>query len=108
MVVVGGAWLSLVERTVRDREVGGSNPLAPTPTPTSRRAIQPAGNLLYITELCGSLRPPHATLPAASDLEHHRAHHQRQCGIYCRHSQAALVSGKVRAWPRGYPGGNLP
>src|SRR5437764_830013 len=25
-----GAWLSLVERTVRDREVGGSNPLAPT------------------------------------------------------------------------------
>ena len=24
-----GAWLSLVERTVRDREVGGSNPLAP-------------------------------------------------------------------------------
>ena len=27
---VVGAWLSLVERTVRDREVGGSNPLAPT------------------------------------------------------------------------------
>jgi hypothetical protein len=25
-----GAWLSSVERTVRDREVGGSNPLAPT------------------------------------------------------------------------------
>ena len=25
-----GAWLSLVERTVRDREAGGSNPLAPT------------------------------------------------------------------------------
>jgi hypothetical protein len=25
-----GAWLSLVERTVRDREVGGSIPLAPT------------------------------------------------------------------------------
>ena len=25
-----GAWLSLVERTVRVREVGGSNPLAPT------------------------------------------------------------------------------
>ena len=25
-----GAWLSLVERSVRDREVGGSNPLAPT------------------------------------------------------------------------------
>jgi hypothetical protein len=28
--VLVGAWLSLVERTVRDREVGGSNPLAPT------------------------------------------------------------------------------
>jgi hypothetical protein len=27
---VVGAWLSLVERSVRDREVGGSNPLAPT------------------------------------------------------------------------------
>src|SRR5262245_56327051 len=25
-----GAWLSLVERSVWDREVGGSNPLAPT------------------------------------------------------------------------------
>ncbi|NOK61079.1 MAG: hypothetical protein GFH27_549307n62 [Chloroflexi bacterium AL-W] len=25
-----GAWLSLVERRVRDAEVGGSNPLAPT------------------------------------------------------------------------------
>src|SRR5579863_10148630 len=25
-----GAWLSLVERLVRDQEVGGSNPLAPT------------------------------------------------------------------------------
>ncbi len=25
-----GAWLSLVERSVRDAEVGGSNPLAPT------------------------------------------------------------------------------
>jgi hypothetical protein len=24
-----GAWLSLVERSVWDREVGGSNPLAP-------------------------------------------------------------------------------
>ena len=27
-----GAWLSLVERSVRDAEVGGSNPLAPTTT----------------------------------------------------------------------------
>ncbi len=28
--LIVGAWLSLVERLVRDREVGGSNPLAPT------------------------------------------------------------------------------
>src|SRR5262249_30017279 len=28
--VVSGAWLSLVERSVRDREVEGSNPFAPT------------------------------------------------------------------------------
>ena len=27
---VVGAWLSLVEHSVRDRGVGGSNPLAPT------------------------------------------------------------------------------
>ena len=27
---VFGAWLSLVERLVRDQEAGGSNPLAPT------------------------------------------------------------------------------
>ena len=31
-----GAWLSLVERTVRDREVGGSNPLAPTNFPKEK------------------------------------------------------------------------
>ncbi len=30
LVVYVGAWLSLVERLVRDQEVGGSNPLAPT------------------------------------------------------------------------------
>ncbi len=28
--VTFGAWLSLVERLVRDQEAGGSNPLAPT------------------------------------------------------------------------------
>ncbi len=32
-----GAWLSLVERSVRDAEVGGSNPLAPT---TDRHRLQ--------------------------------------------------------------------
>ena len=30
MIVRFGAWLSLVERLVRDQEAGGSNPLAPT------------------------------------------------------------------------------
>src|SRR5687767_13070769 len=37
-----GAWLSLVERSVRDRDVGGSNPLAPTnlrcPVPRAKGA----------------------------------------------------------------------
>lgn len=28
--VYNGAWLSMVEHRVRDAEVGGSNPLAPT------------------------------------------------------------------------------
>jgi hypothetical protein len=28
-VIIIGAWLSLVERSVRDREVVGSNPIAP-------------------------------------------------------------------------------
>ena len=32
-----GAWLSLVEHSVRDRGVGGSNPLAPTTFPKSLR-----------------------------------------------------------------------
>jgi hypothetical protein len=30
VVRFNGAWLSLVERSVRDREVVGSNPIAPT------------------------------------------------------------------------------
>jgi hypothetical protein len=29
-MIIIGAWLSLVERSVRDREVVGSNPIAPT------------------------------------------------------------------------------
>jgi hypothetical protein len=29
-LILFGAWLSLVERLVRDQEAGGSNPLAPT------------------------------------------------------------------------------
>ena len=41
-VTLVGAWLSLVEHSVRDRGVGGSNPLAPTirstPNPVDVRA----------------------------------------------------------------------
>src|SRR5256885_15623423 len=33
MTLHHGAWLSLVERSVRDREVVGSNPIAPTYNP---------------------------------------------------------------------------
>ena len=36
-----GAWLSLVERLVRDQEVGGSNPLAPTKSPLRRTDLPP-------------------------------------------------------------------
>ncbi len=35
-----GAWLSLVEHSVRDRGVGGSNPLAPTNFPNKIAKIQ--------------------------------------------------------------------
>ena len=43
-----GAWLSLVERLVRDQEAGGSNPLAPTnPLPISALRLSPrAGTTL--------------------------------------------------------------
>src|SRR3712207_3929688 len=42
-----GAWLSLVERSVRDREVAGSNPVAPTKDQKSR--VQHAGALRRCT-----------------------------------------------------------
>jgi hypothetical protein len=38
--LIDGAWLSLVERTVRDREVGGSNPLAPTSLEKARVNVE--------------------------------------------------------------------
>ena len=34
-----GAWLSLVERSVRDREVVGSNPIAPTTSSSQLSAV---------------------------------------------------------------------
>ena len=36
-----GAWLSLVEHSVRDRGVGGSNPLAPTNLENGRAFARP-------------------------------------------------------------------
>ncbi len=44
-ITFDGAWLSLVERSVRDAEAGGSNPLAPT-TNTS-----PYGLVLLLSSL---------------------------------------------------------
>ena len=60
---VVGAWLSLVERSVRDREVGGSNPLAPTNIPRVARAVAPARDL----QARGVMRrtPPAGTNPLA-------------------------------------------
>ena len=40
MKPVNGAWLSLVERCVRDAEVAGSNPVAPTIKYSSHKDIQ--------------------------------------------------------------------
>lgn len=37
MLLRFGAWLSLVERSVRDREVVGSNPIAPTTVDQEKR-----------------------------------------------------------------------
>ena len=37
--VLFGAWLSLVERSVRDREAAGSNPVAPTTNLTVLRPV---------------------------------------------------------------------
>ena len=36
---IGGAWLSLVERCVRDAEVAGSNPVASTPWQGHRKHL---------------------------------------------------------------------
>ena len=46
-----GAWLSLVERSVRDREVGGSNPLAPTNNIKNLR-LPALAAVLVVWEIC--------------------------------------------------------
>lgn len=40
-----GAWLSLVERSVRDAEAGGSNPLAPT---KHIHTVSPIGETVFL------------------------------------------------------------
>ncbi len=56
-----GAWLSLVERCVRDAEVAGSNPVAPTCLDIGRSAKKSNGFLFSRTRVtslkCGSNRP---------------------------------------------------
>ena len=49
-----GAWLSLVERSVRDREVGGSNPLAPTNRIKNLRLPAMAA-VFHLWPICGQL-----------------------------------------------------
>ena len=56
-----GAWLSLVERSVRDREVGGSNPLAPT---TEKGA---SGPLFSGRESARGFEPPSGLAEAGLD-----------------------------------------
>ena len=46
-----GAWLSLVERLVRDQEAGGSNPLAPTIFFNNSRSVSPPRSLILPKEL---------------------------------------------------------
>ena len=41
VIHVHGAWLSLVERSVRDRKVGGPNPPAPTISGNNGRLFPP-------------------------------------------------------------------
>ena len=57
-----GAWLSLVERSVRDAEVGGSNPLAPTTEQRGSNDILVVAPLLYIFDGCLPTLMPLVTL----------------------------------------------
>jgi serine/threonine protein kinase len=79
-----GAWLSLVERLVRDQEAGGSNPLAPT-------------NLSFVVSLhCGGCslsafsrlfwtEPQNCAYPAISC-----AFHRRPDGLAAAHDKGVI------------------
>ena len=48
--IANGAWLSPVERLLREQEAGGSNPLAPTIKEKARQSVVIAG-LLFVLEV---------------------------------------------------------
>jgi hypothetical protein len=83
-----GAWLSLVERSVRDAEAGGSNPLAPTKTLNHLHAF----SLLLLLFHSGFSHGGICILPLVSRLRY---------GLYLllpdpplRHVQALLANGR--------------
>src|SRR5690242_3614499 len=59
---VVGAWLSLVERFVRDEEVAGSNPVAPifSPQALGASAYAPRKRVLHYSNCSPDLVPPQA------------------------------------------------
>ena len=79
-----GAWLSLVERSVRDREVGGSNPLAPTKHINNLRPSTLAAVLL-VREICDQILRTHISLKLdGTNVSHRRlqilvAHQSHYC-----------------------------
>ena len=80
-------WL---ERTVRDREVGGSNPLAPTEK--TRWQALPAGRLLHLTGMVQDLVP---TALSGQDALH--------CALRVLHTHACPVP-VTPEWGRSEPG----
>ena len=87
-----GAWLSLVERLVRDQEAGGSNPLAPTNYPS--RYQKHADDL---TDLAESIK-----IIFVRTLRHSRAFARRQHRLRLRVNvtcgcREVAVAGKIAA-----------
>ena len=73
-----GAWLSLVERLVRDQEAGGSNPLAPTKYPSRFQK-----HVAELRDLAQSIQI--GTVPSfVPTLRHSRTFHRRQHGLRLR------------------------